>query len=297
VFEAERPHTGMEHAAVDGWDAGEPGRGALAELRERAVLSHVEPSPGELDEQALARFLRARQQSVDAALEMWENWVVWRREMAVDAIKEDDVRNELESQKALWHGRDRMGRPCLVIRPRYHDPSRRNLEEFKRFAVFIMEQGCRLADESGTGQVVRASPAHCLLWLSECVYAQCIIYDRSGELPSRDAAQLMQCIRRNGSAQRRPAAARDAWRNQQCTPSLLRRETRSFLCAARELVLLDDIPGACTNLARIRSSAECRAQVVKPFLSRATIDKINILGSYADLSEYFEVDSLLPEMR
>jgi hypothetical protein len=82
---------------------------------------------------------------------MWTRWYHWRKDNRIDSMTEDDVRGEIATGKCYIHGRDKLGRPCIIIRTRHHYPGTATVEQIMKFAVYIIENASRLADESGTG--------------------------------------------------------------------------------------------------------------------------------------------------
>jgi len=107
------------------------------------------------------RFLMAKNFNEKKALEMWTNWRKWRLEYRVDDITEKDVENELKQGKAFFHGFDKMGRPCIVVKIKRHRPGEISVEETVRFGVYMMEKGIKLCKERKSDKIV-------------------IIYDREG---------------------------------------------------------------------------------------------------------------------
>eukprot|EP00743_Colponemidia_sp_Colp-15_P005809 GILK01006244.1.p1 GENE.GILK01006244.1~~GILK01006244.1.p1 ORF type:complete len:256 (+),score=43.00 GILK01006244.1:53-820(+) len=131
---------------------------ALEELKTLTasfVLPTREPlNASFLDEKALLRFLKARDFNVQDAYNMWCKWVAWRIEYKADEITETEVKKEIETGKAYWYKHDKQGRPCLIVRPARHHPSQREVRETMRFAIYLLEEGIKRAEESGVDQVV-----------------------------------------------------------------------------------------------------------------------------------------------
>lgn len=127
---------------------------AFLELRERCRhnLNDLKEERF-IETEALLRFLRAREYNVENALEMWIRWKDWRIDFSVENITEHSVMPLIQSGKAFWHGYDRQGRPCLIIRVRYHVPGQFSLEQTMRFAVFLLEQGTAESDRVGSKQI------------------------------------------------------------------------------------------------------------------------------------------------
>ena len=109
----------------------------------------------------LIRVLRARDLNVKNAFVMWEKWYNWRKTYRADSITEEEMMSQIVSGKVFIHGQDKSGRPCIIVRPRYHRPERFSTEESMRFIIYIIEQGIKIADAKGIGQL-------------------CVIYDRGG---------------------------------------------------------------------------------------------------------------------
>eukprot|EP00455_Lapot_gusevi_P011218 TRINITY_DN15166_c0_g1_i3.p1 TRINITY_DN15166_c0_g1~~TRINITY_DN15166_c0_g1_i3.p1 ORF type:complete len:226 (+),score=48.13 TRINITY_DN15166_c0_g1_i3:58-678(+) len=92
---------------------------------------------------------------------MWKKWRTWRAEYKVDTICEEEVKDEVRTGKAFWHGVDKQNRPCVIILPRNHHPGQNPVEQTVRYSVFMIEQGIRLLEEKGADKI-------------------CVIYDREG---------------------------------------------------------------------------------------------------------------------
>lgn len=146
-------------AAAAAGDRDEEESRAVDELRGAVGGTEVDPKS---DRAALRRFLRARQGDVAKAAEMVREWRAWREEFRVDELRAADVAREVRSGKASWNGRDREGRPALVVLPRRHFPHQRyTVRETMRFAVWTVERGVALAEAAGASQF-------------------CVVYDREG---------------------------------------------------------------------------------------------------------------------
>lgn len=138
------------------------------------------------DDHTILRFLRARELKVDDTIQMMVNWRKWRDEHDVDNLTAESVKNEVLlntthhtfycacspayvllsvkvlSGKAYFHGFDKAGRACCIVRPRLHDPSKRDLDEVMRFAVYRLEEGIKLSESKGESDQI------------------CLLYDRKG---------------------------------------------------------------------------------------------------------------------
>ena len=79
----------------------------------------------------------------------------------MDDLQEADFAAEAATGKARWHGADKKGQACVVVRPRLHNPSSTDATGLMRYGAFMMEQGVRLTEANGCESV-------------------CVIYDRLG---------------------------------------------------------------------------------------------------------------------
>lgn len=127
----------------------------LNQLQDRARqnLTYEDDPELNLNPDVLIRFLRAREMDIDAAFEMWIKWKEWRHQFQVDSITEESVMPLIQTGKAFWHGHDKHGRPVLIIRIRYHIAGAHELQDIIRHSVYLIEQGIKLADSTGSGQV------------------------------------------------------------------------------------------------------------------------------------------------
>lgn len=123
------------------------------ESRARDNLRSSDDHKINLNSEVLIRFLRARDMNLDDAFEMWIKWKEWRHQFQVDNITDQSVMPLIETGKAFWSGYDKVGRPILIIRIRYHFAGVNSEEETIRHSVFLIEQGIKLADQRGNGQV------------------------------------------------------------------------------------------------------------------------------------------------
>jgi hypothetical protein len=71
----------------------------------------------------LIRFLRARDWNDSKAFEMFTKWVTWRLDFKAEQIDPASISSLLIKETIILHGSDRLGRFCIVIRPRFHRPS------------------------------------------------------------------------------------------------------------------------------------------------------------------------------
>ncbi|XP_073006748.1 uncharacterized protein [Typha latifolia] len=121
-------------------------RRKVVELRE--LVKRHDPAAKEVDNATLRRFLRARDQDVKKASQFLSKHLEWRRSAVPNGfISEAEIKNELSQRKVFVQGFDKIGRPIGVVLNARHDPSKRNLAEFKRFVVYIIDTLCARAGE------------------------------------------------------------------------------------------------------------------------------------------------------
>jgi CRAL/TRIO domain len=125
--------------------------GPLEQLRERARAVTTEEQYLGTDD--LIRVLRARDLKVDPAFEMWTKWYDWRMTYRAQEITRHEVKPHLITGKAFYRGEDNYGRPCLILRFRYHHPDQFTTEETMRFVIYLVEKGIKKADKKGVGQI------------------------------------------------------------------------------------------------------------------------------------------------
>ncbi|KAF0906175.1 hypothetical protein E2562_009197 [Oryza meyeriana var. granulata] len=128
----------------------------VAELR--AVVEAQDPAckcvcVQEEDDYQLRRFLRARDHNVGKASAMVLKYLQWKRELKPGgrAITDDEVRGELAQEKLYMQGYDRQGRPLVYLFGARHFPARRDLDEFKRYVVYVLDRTCARLAVAGSG--------------------------------------------------------------------------------------------------------------------------------------------------
>lgn len=99
----------------------------------------------------ILRFIRARKWDVDNALLMISKSIEWRvKESKVDEVlrlselgclekKQEGVLKQFRSGKCIIHGKDKKGRPIVIVRPRYHHSSEQTMEEVEIFTLLLIE--------------------------------------------------------------------------------------------------------------------------------------------------------------
>jgi len=139
-----RPRGGMDGGADDqsGHDGGDAAEWKkVAELR--AVVEAQDPAAKEDDDCALRRFLRARDHNIDKASTMFLKYLTWKRATKPrGSIADDEVRRELVQEKLYMQGFDKKGRPLVYLFLARHFPAKRDLDEFKRYVVYILDNTC-----------------------------------------------------------------------------------------------------------------------------------------------------------
>ena len=121
------------------------------------------------------RFLIAREYKVPKAMEMWKKWYEWRTTYKVDSIKESEIAKELKTGKAFWFGHNKLKHPCLIIKIRRHIPGVSSVEDIIRFGVYILEEGIKKMQETGTSKI-------------------CVIWDREGFSPKKNFDKSMLTV-------------------------------------------------------------------------------------------------------
>ena len=86
----------------------------------------------------------------------------------------------IKTGKAFYHGEDKAGRPCLIVRVRNHWPQQFTPEETMRYSIYLVEKGVRMADEKGVGQL-------------------CVIYDRGGITDDNQDPNLINLVKQLSS--------------------------------------------------------------------------------------------------
>jgi hypothetical protein len=95
----------------------------------------------EEDDFALRRFLRARDHNISKASTMFLKYLAWKRTTKPrGSITQDEVRNELVQDKLYVQGFDKMGRPMVYYFGARHFPAKSDLDEFKRYVVYILDK-------------------------------------------------------------------------------------------------------------------------------------------------------------
>ncbi|XP_072957443.1 uncharacterized protein [Typha angustifolia] len=116
-------------------------RRKVAELRE--LVEEKDPAAKEVDNVTLRRFLRSRDQDVKKASRYLLKHLNWRRSAVPNGfISEAEIKNELLQRKVFAQGFDKVGRPIAIVLNAKHDPAKRDLAEFKRSVVYLIDKLC-----------------------------------------------------------------------------------------------------------------------------------------------------------
>jgi hypothetical protein len=86
----------------------------------------------------IRRFLRARDLDVEKASAMFLKYLKWRYSFVPNgSISQSQVANEIADDKAFSQGRDKIGRPILLVFGRKHFQKKDGADEFKRMFLLI----------------------------------------------------------------------------------------------------------------------------------------------------------------
>ncbi|KAG8098951.1 hypothetical protein GUJ93_ZPchr0013g35582 [Zizania palustris] len=158
-MDCRRQHEQEEHAGdVTEWKK-------VAELR--AIVQAQDPACKEEDDRSLRRFLRARGHNIGKASAMTLRYLQWKREEKPGGgamITDEEVRNELVQEKLYMQGFDKQRRPLLYVFGARHFPARRDLDEFKRYVVYVLDHTCARLGAAGSGQEKFAAVADLRGW-------------------------------------------------------------------------------------------------------------------------------------
>lgn len=146
----------------------------------RALVEGQVPAAKEVDDLMLRRFLRARNLDVEKASALFLKYLEWRCTAVPNGfISETEIKNELSHKEVFTQGFDKLGRPIVVYHPAKHFCSNREMDELKRFVVYILDKLCA---RMPTGQ----EKFTCIADLNGWGYSNC---DIRGYLASLDILQ------------------------------------------------------------------------------------------------------------
>lgn len=127
------------HSALRNLDPKETGEGFWNAIR------HDNP------DNFMLRFIRARKWDVDNSLVMLANSIQWRVKTSKvdDLLKSSElgclernqkgVLKQFRSGKCIIHGKDKLNRPIVIVRPRFHHSSEQTMEEVEIFTLLLIE--------------------------------------------------------------------------------------------------------------------------------------------------------------
>ncbi|KAI8638790.1 CRAL-TRIO domain-containing protein [Parasitella parasitica] len=114
------------------------------------ILSEQDPyypnERGFVSKETAHRYMRARKWDFEAAKNMLENTVKWRREFKPDQLDADMIRLEAETGKMYFSGFDKAGRPLWIMKPR--NENSKDSDRQVKHIVFCLERGIRLMPEN-----------------------------------------------------------------------------------------------------------------------------------------------------
>ncbi|WOL17974.1 hypothetical protein Cni_G26767 [Canna indica] len=109
----------------------------------RALVEDQEPAAKEVDNLTLRRFLRARDQDIDKASSLFLKHLEWRSKFVPNGfISQSEIKNEIAHKEVFAQGFDKAGRPIVVYLAAKHLCAKRDLDELKRFVVYILDKLC-----------------------------------------------------------------------------------------------------------------------------------------------------------
>ncbi|KAJ0974603.1 hypothetical protein J5N97_016568 [Dioscorea zingiberensis] len=130
------------HASREVSDVGEDTEWKKVALM-RAIVEKQDPVAKEVDDYMLRRFLRARDLDLEKASNLFLKYLKWRKEAIPKGfISESEVQNDIAQKKMFMQGFDKRGCPIGIVLAGKHYYSKRDLDEFKRFVVYILEKLC-----------------------------------------------------------------------------------------------------------------------------------------------------------
>ncbi|RWW07006.1 hypothetical protein BHE74_00015992 [Ensete ventricosum] len=113
-------------------------------------ISNWESQMQEVDNFMLRRFLCARDLDIEKASFLFLKYLKWRRTAVPNGfISEAEIRNDLSQKKVYMQGFDKTGQPIVVAFGAKHYHSKRNMNEFSCFVIYVLDRVCaRLHSEN-----------------------------------------------------------------------------------------------------------------------------------------------------
>ncbi len=84
---------------------------------------------------------------------MFQNWVKWRLDFKADQIDPESIRALLLKETIIIHGHDKGNRFCVIIRPRFHNPTSQTLEDLIRYGIYLIEKATDKSERKGSKQL------------------------------------------------------------------------------------------------------------------------------------------------
>ncbi|KAL4467417.1 hypothetical protein ABPG72_011015 [Tetrahymena utriculariae] len=109
------------------------------------------------DPKHLLRQLKARDFNIEKTIQMWRNWILWRKQYDIDNIGLETIESEMKTGKAFWHKYDKQGNPCCVVRIKNHIAAETTHDKVIKFMIYLMEVGIKMSEKSGTEKM-------CVIW-------------------------------------------------------------------------------------------------------------------------------------
>lgn len=127
----ETPSERTTHAIIKSKDINRD----LFSLENLNVLRTLFPS---LSDDTLARYLIARNNDLAKSTELLTKAMAWRA-THWPVLKQDCI-NQINKGVMYQHGYDKEGRPLLILRAKFHNPSERSIEELAKTVIWWTEQ-------------------------------------------------------------------------------------------------------------------------------------------------------------
>jgi len=94
----------------------------------------------------LLRFCIARSFDMAKAVELYVGYVEWKKQIQPDNIPNDKIATSLKNNAGFVYGNDKMGRPTIYIRARYHS-NKVPTEESQLYAIKVVMEALSLLSE------------------------------------------------------------------------------------------------------------------------------------------------------
>jgi len=109
----------------------------------RSLVEAQDPAAEAEDDLMLRRFLRARDLDIEKGSNLFLKYLNWRRvAMPKGFISKSEIQNELAQKKFSIQGFDKQQHPIVMFFGARHYHSKRDMDEFKRFVVYVFEKLC-----------------------------------------------------------------------------------------------------------------------------------------------------------